>query len=70
MSSIPNLDREASPPSQLRDRKKKKALTNGDRDQEETLTASSPEEDPQKDAVTWGRTPDGTSNPPTIVETS
>ena len=59
-TQLPNVEAGTLFPSQLRDRTK--ALTNKDRESEEALAASSTEEDQQKDSVTLGRTPDGTSN--------
>ena len=59
-TQLPNGEAGDSSSSQLRDRKK--ALTNGDRESEEIIASSPSEEDPQKNAVTWGKTPDGTSN--------
>lgn len=59
-TQLPNGEDGDPSSSNLRDRKK--ALTNGDRESKEKLTSPPTEEDPQKDAVTWGKTPDGTSN--------
>jgi len=61
-TQLPNGEGGGSSASELRDRKK--GLTNGDPDSEEAHTSSPTEQDPPKDAVTWGNTPDGTSTYP------